>query len=260
MTVGTELDNLRALAFPTTDSVEVVVSELITPDLQLESLLSCLSADERLRQQRFLLPDIRRRFGICRARLRHAIGNMLGISAGDVKFKYNRLGKPSLADLHKSPLQFNVSHSDDWALFAFSKSTPVGIDIEVPRVRTKFLELASQVLSEKELAAIESMTLAERELQIKLAWVAKESLLKAIGVGIGTGMRLVELRYPLQLVSTPLSIDALLLERIDDDGTCRSSSWIDARAWRVHQLDIQPNATAALTCFSRIANVNLLRI
>ncbi len=260
MTAGNEIEWIHALNFPVVDSIEVVATELVASEDHQQELFRCLSADERARQERYLLPEIRRRFGICRSLLRHALGRLLGITASEVKIAYNALGKPSLAESHRSPLQFNVSHSEDWGLFAFSRSTPVGIDIEIPRPRTKFLDLAKQVLSPKEMVAIEHLSLAEQELQVKLAWVAKESLLKAMGVGIGTGMQSVQLSLPLPMISSPRTIDPMLLERIDDDGTCRANSWIDASAWRVHQLDVLPQGYAAVTCVARVTKINVLKI
>ncbi len=260
MTSGTEIARFNALNIPAVDTIEIIATELLAPEEQLDELFSCLSADERTRQARFLLPEIRRRFGVCRARLRHVLGKLLGMDASDIRFAYNAMGKPMLAASHRSQLQFNVSHSNDWALFAVSRSTPVGVDIEIPTARTKFLDLASQVLSKRELTSIEHLSAAEREMQVKLAWVAKESLLKALGVGLAAGMCSVELTLPLPPISTPLSIDSMLLERIDDDGSCRASSWIDANAWRVHQIDIHPQAHAAVTCFARLKRINVAKL
>jgi 4'-phosphopantetheinyl transferase len=257
MTIRQPLIPPLPVAVPSKVSVSIVTTELVAPDEQLDEIYGYLSADERSRQQRFLTADTRRRFGICRARLRLALAGLLDISPGDVKFEYNAHGKPQLSACHRSTLQFNVSHSADWGVFAFTRSTPVGVDIEIPRSSTVFLSLESQVLNEAESAAIKHLTPNEREHQIKLAWVAKEALMKAIGIGIGFGMRHVSLKLPLQNAAQPYHIDSVLMEPIDDDGSCRSNWWTDASAWRIHQLQLHPQASAAVACANRISDIVL---
>jgi 4'-phosphopantetheinyl transferase len=132
---------------------------------------------------------------------------------------------------------------------------PVGVDTELFQRRTNFEALAPQVLSVHERARLESVAPAERNLAIMRAWVAKEALLKAIGVGIGYGLQSVEFPMPQPSVCKPQKIDPMLLEKMEDDGSCRMNSWIDAETWRVHQLDALPEGFSAVACAASIKEV-----
>ncbi len=240
---------------PALNTITVVVSSLIAEGEELERFVQCMSKDELARQQRFLPPDVRRRFGVCRGRLRHLLGAMLEVEPEDVRFEYNSNGKPGLASTHRSTLEFNVSHSGDWALFGFGQTLPIGVDTELFQRRTNFEALAPQVLSAKERVKLELLPSSERNLAIMRAWVAKEALLKAIGVGIGFGLQSVEFPMPQTSVCTPLKIDPMLLEKMDDDASCRMNSWIDAGSWRVHQLEALPQGFSAVACAASIKQV-----
>ncbi len=247
--------NVDPFVAPAIGTVTVVVSSLIAEGDELERFIQCMSKDEIARQQRFLPPDVRRRFGVCRGRLRHLLGAMLEVEPKNVRFDYNSNGKPCLASTHRSTLEFNVSHSGDWALFGFGQTSPMGVDTELFQRRTNFEALAPQVLSANERVKLELLPSADRNLAIMRAWVAKEALLKAIGVGIGYGLQSVEFPMPQPSICTPLKIDPMLLEKMDDDGSCRMNSWIDAGRWRVHQLDALSEGFSAVACASSIKQV-----
>ncbi len=246
---------LQSLSAPALGTVLVVVSSLVAEGDEREAFERCLSKDEIARQQRFLPPDVQRRFGVCRGRLRHLIGAMLDIPPAHIHFDYNSTGKPRLAGKHRSTLEFNVSHSGDWAMFGFGQSSPVGVDTELFQRRTNFEALAPQVLSNQEREELQTLPAAERNLAIMRAWVAKEALLKAIGVGIGFGLHSVAFPIPMPTVCAPLKIDPMLLAKMDDDANCRMNSWIDIGMWRVHQLDALPEGYSAIACAASINQV-----
>ena len=245
----------QAFVAPALGTVTVVFSSLIAEGEELDQFVRCMSKDEVVRQQRFLPPEVKRRFGVCRGRLRHLLGAMLDVEPDKVQFDYNSTGKPRLAACHRSTLEFNVSHSGDWALFGFGQTMPVGVDTELFQRRTNFEALAPQVLSVNERSRLETVPADERNLAIMRAWVAKEALLKAIGVGIGFGLQSVEFPMPQPPVCKPLKIDPMLLEKMEDDGSCRMNSWIDADTWRVHQLDALQEGFSAVACAASVKEV-----
>jgi phosphopantetheine--protein transferase-like protein len=225
------------------------------PDDDAAILFALLSAEERARQERFLIPLVRKRFGVCRGKLRLALSSLLKIEPQKIAFDYNPHGKPGLAGRLANQLHFNVSHSESWAVFAFSRFGPVGIDIEIFERRTKFETLVSQILGPVEIAELDKQPMAARDHHIMRTWVAKEALLKAMGLGIGVGMHSIELPIPMVTNQPPNKIDANLLEKIDDDGTCAMTSWIDARAWRIHLLNDIRHGIAALACHPRVQTI-----
>lgn len=254
-TMNPSTEDVKRFVAPGLGSVLVVTSSLTADGDELDRLMRCMSKDEWARQQRFLPPDVQRRFGACRGRLRHLLGAMLELDPVKIQFEYNSTGKPRLAKSHRSMLEFNVSHSGDWAVFGFGQTTPVGVDTELFERRTNFEALAPLVLNDNERAKLELLPPADHNLAIMRAWVAKEALLKAIGIGIGSGLHSVEFPMPLPAICAPLKIDAMLLEKLDDDANCRMNSWIDVGAWRVHQLDALPDGFSAVACSASIKTI-----
>jgi 4'-phosphopantetheinyl transferase len=103
---------------------EIVVARLDAP---VEALRSLLCPAERERAARFRFERDRRRYIVARARLRQLLGARLGVRPEAIEITHGMKGKPRLAD---GGLHFNLSHSDDVALYAFSSACELGADIE----------------------------------------------------------------------------------------------------------------------------------
>ena len=249
--------NMERFVIPPLGTVTVVVGSLIAEGEELDTFQRCMSNDELARQSRFIPPVVKRRFGVCRGKLRHLLAAMLGIDPAEVEFEYNATGKPRLASRHRSSLEFNVSHSGDWGLFGFADAAPLGVDTELFQRKTNFEALASQVLNLNERTRLALLPAEDRNLAIMHAWVAKEAVLKAIGVGIGFGLHAAEFPMPQPKICTPLRIDPMLLEKMDDDANCRMNAWIDAAMWRVHHLDVLSEGHSAVACPASIHQVNV---
>lgn len=111
---------------------EVVVARLDAPAQALHCLLS---PAERERAARFRFERDRRRFVVARARLRELLGERLERRPEALQFDYGPRGKPRLSD---GALHFNLSHSDDVAIYAFSSACEVGVDIEAMHAEPPF--------------------------------------------------------------------------------------------------------------------------
>lgn len=169
--------------------VHVWQSGLNASEETLERLSRLLSADERLRAERFAFAHLRMRFIVARGVLRTLVGLYAGIAPEEVVFAYGKFGKPALnPNPHANPIGFNVSHSGDFALFAFVLSGEVGVDIEYMDEGADALSLAEQFLSPQEYSAIFNLPSAERNRAFYRRWTRKEALLKATGEGIGGGL------------------------------------------------------------------------
>ncbi len=251
--------DLQQFSRPPLGTVCVVASSLIAEGEPLEALQKCLSPDEVSKQNRFIPPVVKRRYGVCRGKLRHLLAALLGVDASDIQFDYNATGKPRLSSKHNSSIEFNVSHSGDWALFGFTDGSPVGVDIELFQRKTNFEALAPQVLNTNERKQLGLVAPADRNAAIMRAWVAKEAVLKAIGVGIGFGLHAAEFPMPQAAVGAPTRIDPMLLEKMDDDANCRMNSRIDAAMWRVHHIDVLAEGSCAVAVPTSINQVRVER-
>ena len=164
---------------------EIVVARLDAGAEETRSLESCLSDAERERAARFRFERDRRRFIVARARLREELAARLGVRPEAVRFAYGDNGKPRLAD---HALQFSVSHCDDVALFAFSKTAEVGVDIEAIRPVREADAIAIQFFSPLEHAGYAALAPRDRLLGFFRVWTRKEAYVKALGVGFSMAL------------------------------------------------------------------------
>jgi 4'-phosphopantetheinyl transferase len=151
----------------------------ITADKENE-YLALFNAEERLRAARFHFPLHRRRFIAARGMLRELLGRYLNVEPAQVNFSYQERGKPFLAD---TTLQFNVSHSHDLAVFAFTLFSAVGVDVE--KTEMKFNDsVAKRYFHALEYSQLHSLPEAEQAREFFRIWSRKEALIKAIGEGV----------------------------------------------------------------------------
>jgi 4'-phosphopantetheinyl transferase len=151
---------------------------------KLETFAEVLSRDEKARADRFHFERDRRAFIVCRGTLRRLISSYTGQDASRIGFRLGPQGKPSLKEKHESDLRFNVSHSGELALLAFSLQQEVGVDVELKRAEVDFLSLADLSFSKDERAAIHSCSPADRADLFYEFWTCKEACIKADGRGL----------------------------------------------------------------------------
>ncbi|MBA4143014.1 MAG: 4'-phosphopantetheinyl transferase superfamily protein [Nitrosospira sp.] len=121
-----------------------------------------------------------------RAALRRMLALRLGILPDELRFVTNRYGKPRLHE--DSGIEFNISHAGRFVLIALSSRGKVGVDIE-SRDRGKDAEnLAPYVFT-----SIECRTRIQTAENFVEHWVAKESVLKALGLGISEHLQSVSI-------------------------------------------------------------------
>ncbi|MEO8272369.1 MAG: 4'-phosphopantetheinyl transferase superfamily protein [Aureliella sp.] len=221
---------------------------LAASEAQLMEAERALNTEELARANRFVHADVRRRFVVCRSRLRHLLAHELGIEPAQVGFRYEKWGKPQLSNPAVADLQFNVSHSADWGLVALAR-VAVGVDLELFNDRFEYRGVASQIVTPHERMAWSKLVPAVQATETLRLWVCKEALLKAMGLGIAEGLQQVSFPIPLPSrgeVFSPESISGALQMHLEDDGTCARNHWIDSRAWRLQLLDVIPQCYTAV--------------
>lgn len=159
---------------------------------------SFLSADERLRTERFANRLAGVRWERSRATLRLLLGMYLGRDPSTLVFECGEHGKPGLVDDHPdnyacaSPiggakLCFNLSHSGGTVLYAFARDVPVGIDVEQTRRGLDALALAKRAWGTNMADWLSSLHGAARERAFLRAWVRHEARVKCAGWGLSVG-------------------------------------------------------------------------
>lgn len=161
----------------------------LTKNDQDGHFLACLNPEEQHRAERFLAETARLSFIRARGRLKTLLGQYLDIEPRAVTFIHNDHGKPRLADtLENQGLVFNISHSGDYAVFAFARDIALGVDIELPKPRLDLQGLTDYCLAPEELAQWQRLPAAEQLTGFIRFWVCKEAFVKAAGRGIALGL------------------------------------------------------------------------
>ncbi len=148
----------------------------------MQALFKTLSTDERQKAEKYRFEKDRRSFIAARGTLRKILGGYLGISPSEIRFFYNRYGKPFL-DPKAGRLSFNVSHSGEFALFVIARDRSVGIDIEFIDNNLEILKTAESVFSSAEISIFKSLPANLRTAAFFCGWTRKEAFLKALGKG-----------------------------------------------------------------------------
>ena len=167
-----------------TDEVHVWVASLDVTDERYDAFVRVLPAAERDRSES-LAPIAARRFVVARGILRTLLAGFTGTSAEMLRFDYGSSGKPFLVD--RGDIHFNISHSADLGLFAFSPDRPVGVDVENERPVRRLLDVAQRFMSDDELRSLVETAPDERDAAFLKAWVVREARLKAEGRGVWSG-------------------------------------------------------------------------
>jgi 4'-phosphopantetheinyl transferase len=149
------------------------------------ALVRYLAEPEHARAQRFVFSHDRDRFIVCRAALRQVLASYLGLEPAAIEFRYGEHGKPELSpQLMTTPLQFNVSHTDECALIAVSTTARLGVDVEKVRPEIVTRNLAAEIFCPAELSSLFALPPARVPEAFFKGWCAKEAYLKGTGKGL----------------------------------------------------------------------------
>jgi 4'-phosphopantetheinyl transferase len=126
------------------------------------------------RANRFKFEEDRVRWTRARSSLRVILSRYAGDDPFRLGFIYGEHGKPAL--LPFSDVEFNLSHSGDWAMIAVARSIPVGVDIERIRPNVDMVPLLRRL---GEISAETDLPNTTQELY--RVWTRREARSKAAG-------------------------------------------------------------------------------
>lgn len=124
-----------------------------------------------------------------RAPLLALLSAYLAIPASAVVLEEDPRGKPRLAtSLAGSRLEFNWSHSGDFALVALARGCALGVDIERIGKNLRTLDIAQRFFDPAETQTLRLLHPEARDDAFITLWCAKEAVLKESGEGISFGL------------------------------------------------------------------------
>lgn len=173
------------------DQVHLYVAALADLQADAGEFATYLSAEEQARAARFLDPQHGQKQRLVRGLLRKLLAQYLGIAPQQVEFDYAEHGKPSLRN--DPSLCFNLSHSRDMVAYAFRCDYDIGVDIEYMRRQENLPGMIRHVASRAEQQALNSLESAQAQVAFYRLWTRKEAFIKAVGRGLGMGLRLINI-------------------------------------------------------------------
>ncbi|MBF2018271.1 MAG: 4'-phosphopantetheinyl transferase superfamily protein [Rivularia sp. T60_A2020_040] len=176
----TDIENIKLLP----NEVHVWRENLDEVKPSLEYFTQILSEDELIRAKRFHFEEHRKRFIAGRGILRNILGRYLNTEPSKIEFGYEPRGKPFLNQSCHTNLSFNLSHSQNFALYAVSLSDSIGVDLECFNSTTDVLSLAQRFFLPSEFTTIKSAPHEQQQQLFFRYWTCKEAYLKATGTGL----------------------------------------------------------------------------
>jgi 4'-phosphopantetheinyl transferase len=157
-----------------------------------DDLAELLSDEERERAERMIGERQRQLWRRSRGVLRALLGRYLRSEGVAVRLSTSVHGKPFVADVPNelTAPAFNLSHSGQLALYAFTASGSIGVDVQVARDRSARPDLdwrtmAKRAFGEHEAQRLSLVEPGRREKEFLRAWTRYEAELKRLGRGIG---------------------------------------------------------------------------
>ena len=209
----------------------------------IETFRNVLSTDEEIRAKRFRADSIQRQFIVTRGALRHILSSYLDETPEELTFETAVNGKPRIAptDGHENLWGFNVSHSGEIAVVALCRDSEVGVDIEAIRENLDWKGIAKRFFSEDEQNYIFSLEAIERLGAFYRCWTRKESFIKALGLGVPSGLDRFSVDASVGIAASPI-VEA---EKFGDIST----------AWHILPINVPTGYEAAVTVKSDITQI-----
>ena len=180
----------------------------------LNYLRGLLATDEIYRTEQFRFARDRDRFMTSRGLLRMLLGSYMGARPRGIQFEYSAHGKPALApDFGDKRVCFNVAHSGEWVVLAFTRGRRIGIDIEKIRHDFDTAQIAERFFSITEREGLCQLSGEQLCQAFFRCWTRKEAFVKATGDGLSLPLSQFDVAFapgePARLLQTrPVAAEA----------------------------------------------------
>jgi 4'-phosphopantetheinyl transferase len=197
--------------------VHVWLAQVDQYSMAIENISPVLSVDEQAKAAKFYFERDRRRYAAAHSILRILLGRYLGCDPLAIHFRTNSHGKPAIdAPVQEQRLTFNLSHSNELALLAFTCDRDIGVDVEYMRSNVEYEQLARHSFSPAEQQTLHNLPDNAIPQGFFNAWTRKEAYIKARGLGLHLPLHLFDVSL------RPGEPAALLASR---EGAHEASRW-----------------------------------
>ena len=164
-----------------TDTIVLVIMSL--PDYQLCKYDHYLTPFDYQVSSKYKFQSDRDRYLLTRGILQVLLRRYFGAAHSSFDLSIDPYGKPFIKGGNYS---FNLSHSKDILVCAFSYLPYIGVDLEVSRTISNPLSLSTRFFNKADVNALEFSS-NKNDAFLKI-WTQKEAYVKAIGRGIAYGL------------------------------------------------------------------------
>lgn len=214
-------------------------------DDPLETLRPLTVPSEHARARRYQFDADRHRHLAGRALVRLVLSRRYECDPRVFSLTDGPHGKPHLQEppeADRPPLHFNVAHTADVVVAAFSRTHPVGIDVESQQRDADVDALAQRVLTEAERRQWRTRPESHRRDVFLHLWTCKEAFLKATGRGLQRAPHTIECTFD---GDTVVGLN-------DANGHAPPSSEVSAARWAVHPFSASDGALGAIVRKERL--------
>ena len=153
----------------------------LIPIHQTIKIPACLNEHELLKAAKYTNPKAKTQYINTRSQVKHILAKYLNIQAGLICFDETN-AKPKLAN-QKSVLEFNISHSNQYALLGISHH-PIGVDLEFIKPIKNLDSLSNRSFTKKEHQHFLTLNSDQQQAYFYQLWTQKEAYAKMLGESV----------------------------------------------------------------------------
>ena len=194
MDILNHVKNLTEKACGGHESIDVKYINVDELNVSIDALPDVLSTDEKEKVASLVKTMDKKRYQVTRVTLRFLLSNYLNIEPGNIVFNYSKNGKPKVFGSNGEEVYFNLTHSRNISVFAFSRKYEIGVDLEhVDDTRDNSL-IIKNFFSKNEQSHLLSLDRKKRVNHFFRFWVIKEAYLKGSDLNLDE-LRKIEIEY-----------------------------------------------------------------
>jgi 4'-phosphopantetheinyl transferase len=152
----------------------------------IDDIKNCLSDLEIRKCEEIVFSRQKELFYMRKGITRIILSRLLNINPRDIQYEYSFNGKPLIKENDKN-IQFNISHSKEYLLVAAAQAIDIGVDIEKINYSLDYSLIAKDIFSPEEMKIFNSYSKKQQLYSFYKAWVQKEAVSKALGLGLSIG-------------------------------------------------------------------------
>jgi 4'-phosphopantetheinyl transferase len=224
------MTKIPAIAERGDNQIDIWRINLATCSRTSEEWRTLLAPDEVAHADRYYFEQHRCRFTVARAAMRQILSCYAAVAPREIVFRYGTRGKPELSGKLRG-ITFNMSHSNEAALFAVTRRSALGVDIELVNREIRFAEIARGFFSATEVRCLEMLPPGERADAFFSCWTRKEAYIKAVGEGLSIPLRNFDVAFGPSIPAALLAVRGRSGER---------------ERWRMYDIEAPEGYKAAL--------------